>query len=219
MATPFVRRPCLLPPSCAASFHLPCPRMGETVVFSPHRWRNATPWELVPFSHRSASRIFISQPGCTPRRRSPEMVTTSSWVGRSKPSCDLGPTLSLKDVRHPRWGGGRAEPALCLPRGSVGHPLPRHLRERALTGPAGGPDFDNAGLVDGRRRHLRRVGFVGLAPGGPFCRRAAAAPCTREDHPRCRALLERRSCSRVVLPLHWDGAFTWRPVPHSPGRT
>jgi hypothetical protein len=26
----------------------------------------ATPWELVPFSHRSASRIFIMQPGCTP---------------------------------------------------------------------------------------------------------------------------------------------------------
>jgi hypothetical protein len=27
---------------------------------------NATPWELVPFSHRSASRIFIMQSGCTP---------------------------------------------------------------------------------------------------------------------------------------------------------
>jgi hypothetical protein len=27
---------------------------------------NATPWELVPFSHRSASRIFIMKPGCTP---------------------------------------------------------------------------------------------------------------------------------------------------------
>ena len=26
----------------------------------------ATPWELVPFSHCSASRIFIMQPGCTP---------------------------------------------------------------------------------------------------------------------------------------------------------
>jgi hypothetical protein len=115
------------------------------------------------------------------------MVTTSSWVGRSKPGCDLGPTLSFKDAHHPRWGGCRAEPALYLPRGFVGHPLPRHSRERALTGPAGGPDFDNAGLVDGRRRHLQRVGFVGLAPGGPFCRRAAVAPCTREDHPRCRA--------------------------------
>jgi hypothetical protein len=145
-------------------------------------------------------------------------VTTSSWVGRSKSGCDLGPTLSFKDVHHPRWGGGRAEPALYLPRGFMGHPLPRRSGERAPTGPAGGPDFDNAGLVDGGRRHLQRVGLVGLAPGGPSCRRAAAAPCAREDHPRCRVPLGRRSCSGVVLPLHRDGALTRRSVPHSPGR-
>jgi hypothetical protein len=42
------------------------PGWGASAVFSPHRWRNATPRELVPFSHRSASRIFIMQPGCTP---------------------------------------------------------------------------------------------------------------------------------------------------------
>ena len=30
------------------------------------RWRNATSRKLVPFSHRSASRIFIRQPGCIP---------------------------------------------------------------------------------------------------------------------------------------------------------
>jgi hypothetical protein len=151
-------------------------------------------------------------------RWSPKMVTSGLMVGESKSGCDLGPTLSFKDVHHPRWGGCRAEPALYLPHGFVGHPLPRHSRERALTGPAGGPDFDNAGLVDGRRRHLQRVGFVGSAPDGPFCRRAATAPCTREDHPRCHALLERRSCSGVVLPSHRDGAFTWRPMPHSSGR-
>jgi hypothetical protein len=141
-----------------------------------------------------------------------------SWVGRSKPGCDLGPTLSFKDVHHPRWGGGQAEPALYLPRGFVGHPLLRRSRERALTGPAGGPDFDNAGLVDGGRRHPQRVGLVGLAPGGPSSRRAAAAPWAREDRPRCRALLGRRSCSGVALPLHRYGASTWRPVPHSSGR-
>jgi hypothetical protein len=39
---------------------------GRSAVFPPRRWRNTTPWELVPFSHRSASRIFIMQPGCTP---------------------------------------------------------------------------------------------------------------------------------------------------------
>jgi hypothetical protein len=127
-------------------------------------------------------------------------------VGRSKPGCDLGPTLSFKDVHHPRWGGGWAEPELYLPRGFVGHPLQRCSRERALAGPAGGSDFDNVGPVDGRRRLPQRVGLVGLAPSAPSCRKAAAAPCAREDRPRCRALLGRHSCSGAVLPLHRYGA-------------
>jgi hypothetical protein len=49
---------------CLSTFQ--APGWGILVVFLPHRWRNATPWELVPFSHRSASRIFIMEPGCTP---------------------------------------------------------------------------------------------------------------------------------------------------------
>jgi hypothetical protein len=156
-------------------------------------------------------------PVASPRWWSPTTVTRS-WVGRSKPGCDLGPTLSFKDVHHPRWGGGRAEPVLYLPRRFAGHPFPRCSRERALTGPAGGADLDNVGLIDGGRRHLQRVGVVGLAPDGPPCRRAAAAPCAREDHPRCRARLGRRSCSGVALLLHRDGALAQRPVPHSSGR-
>jgi hypothetical protein len=50
-------------------------------------------------------------------------VTTSSWVGRRKPGCDLGPALSFKDLHPPGWGGGRAEPGLYLPHGSAGHLL------------------------------------------------------------------------------------------------
>jgi hypothetical protein len=110
---------------------------------------------------------------CSPaaplRQRSPKMVTSSSMAGKSKPGCDLGPALSFKDVHHPRWGGGRAEPELYLPRGFMGQPLLQHSRERALTGPARGADFDNAGLVDGGRRQLQRVGLAGLALGAPSC--------------------------------------------------
>jgi hypothetical protein len=52
---------------------------------------------------------------------SPQTVTSSPWMGRGKPGCDLGPALSLEDVRHPRWGGERGEPRLYLPRGPAGH--------------------------------------------------------------------------------------------------
>jgi hypothetical protein len=98
-------------------------------------------------------------------------VTTSPWMGRSKPGCDLGPALSFKDVHHPRWDEGRAEPELYLPRGFVGQPLLQHSRERALTGPARRADFDNEGLVDGGRRQLQRVGLASLAPSAPSRRK------------------------------------------------
>jgi hypothetical protein len=110
-------------------------------------------------------------PAAPPRRWSPKTVTTSPWVGRSKPGCNLGLALSFKDVLHPGWGGGQAEPDLYLPRGFVGQPLLQHSRERALIGPARGANFDNAGLVDGGRRQLQRVGIVGLAPGAPSRRK------------------------------------------------
>jgi hypothetical protein len=50
--------------SCLSTFQ--APGWGIPAVFLPCRRGNATPWELVPFSHRSASRIFIMQPGRTP---------------------------------------------------------------------------------------------------------------------------------------------------------
>jgi hypothetical protein len=43
------------------------PGWGALALLSPCcRWGNATSRKLVPFSHRSASRIFIRQPGCIP---------------------------------------------------------------------------------------------------------------------------------------------------------
>jgi hypothetical protein len=39
---------------------------APALLSSCRRWRNATSRKLVPFSHRSASRIFIRQPGCIP---------------------------------------------------------------------------------------------------------------------------------------------------------
>jgi hypothetical protein len=105
------------------------------------------------------------------------MVTTNSRVGRSKPGCGLCPALSFKDLHHSCWGGGRTEPELYLPRGFVGHLLPQHSGERALTGLAGGSDFDNAGLVGGERRQLQRVELAGSSGSGS----APGAPSRRES--------------------------------------
>jgi hypothetical protein len=170
-------------PSCIASFHLPSPRMGSTrVALSCCRWRNATSRKLVPFSHRSTSRILIRQPGCIP-----SLVTTSLMVGRSKPGCSLCPALSFEDLHHPCWGGGRGEPELYLPHGFMGHPLLQHSGERVLTGLAKGADSDNAGLVGRERRQLQRVGLAGsagsgLAPGAPS-RRTSGRRAARTGGP------------------------------------
>jgi hypothetical protein len=51
--------------SCPSTFR--APEWGALASLSSCcRWRNATSQKLVPFSHRSASRIFIRQPGCIP---------------------------------------------------------------------------------------------------------------------------------------------------------
>jgi hypothetical protein len=63
-------------------------------------WHPSTIW-LQGFSSCS--------PTAVPRRWSPRRMTTSLVVGRSKPGCGLSPTLSFKDVHHPRWGGRRVE--------------------------------------------------------------------------------------------------------------
>jgi hypothetical protein len=39
---------------------------APALLLSCCRWRSGTSWRLAPFSHRSASRIFIRQPGCIP---------------------------------------------------------------------------------------------------------------------------------------------------------
>jgi hypothetical protein len=150
-------------------------------------------------------------------------VTTSSMVGRSELGYNLGPALSFKDLHHPGWGGGRAEPELYLPRGFVGHLLPQHSRERVLTGLAGESDFDNAGLVGGEHRQLQRVELAGSAgsgsaPGAPSrrksgCRAAHTGGLPKTSHAARAAFVfwgcpafapVRRFCAEVGAPLVWE---------------
>jgi hypothetical protein len=83
--------------SCPSTFR--APRWGAPALPSfCCCLRSATPWGLALFSHRSASRIFITQPAAVPHRRSPRMMTAGLVVGKSEPGRGLPPVLGFKDV-------------------------------------------------------------------------------------------------------------------------
>jgi hypothetical protein len=110
------------------------PGWGVPVLPSSCCWRSATSWRLAPFSHRSASRIFIRQPGCIP---SP-MVT--------------------QDGDHQFDGGEKQAGLRSLPRpqlqGSSSSLLGRRARRAGVLPPAwvGGPPLPSAFRGEGTHR-------------------------------------------------------------------
>ena len=76
-------------------------------------------------------------PVATSDRWSSTRMTTSLVVERSESGCGLPPALSFKDVHHPRWGGGRAEWELRLPRGMAVRFFLQHSREKGVRQPCG----------------------------------------------------------------------------------
>jgi hypothetical protein len=85
------------------------PVWGTPAILLPCRWRNATSRKLVPFSHRSASRIFIGQPGRIPAPVVTQDGDHQPLGGEKQAGCGLRPSLSFKDVHHQCWGGECAE--------------------------------------------------------------------------------------------------------------
>jgi hypothetical protein len=59
-------------------------------------WRGATPWEFASFHHHSASRIFITQPGCSP----PLAVTQED----DHQPCGGEKHAGLRPLSHPSFG-------------------------------------------------------------------------------------------------------------------
>jgi hypothetical protein len=148
-ALPFMH--CALPPSEPPDGERPC--CFRLAVVGGMQLRGS--WYLSAIARLQG--FSSGSPAASPHRWSPKTVATSSMVGRSKLGCGLCPALSFKDLHHPCWGGGQAEPKLYLPHGSVGHLLLQHSWERALTGLAEGADFDNTGPSGRKHRQLQHA--------------------------------------------------------------
>jgi hypothetical protein len=59
------------------------------------------------------------QPDCSPPPVAIQKDDHQPHGGEKQAGLRLPPTLSFKDVHHPRWGGGRAKSGPSPPRGLV----------------------------------------------------------------------------------------------------
>jgi hypothetical protein len=179
--------------SCLPTFR--APGRGTPGILPSCSRRNTTSWKSVPFSHRSASRIFIMQPGCIP-----------------------SPVVT-QDGDHQLDGGEkRAGLRSCSRAGSwVSLPFSIQGRGRSLALRAGQTSTTRGRSTVGVASSSM-LGSPAWLPVPPPAARAVVAPCARVDRPRHRAPLERRSCSRAVLPLQWYRASARRSVLCSSGR-
>jgi hypothetical protein len=110
---------------------------------------------------------FLScSPVATSGRWSSTGMTTSLVVERSELGCGLPPALSSKDVHHPRWGGGRAEWELRLPRGLAVRFFLQHSGEKGVRQPCGGGELRVRGADRLWRCQLPRVWLPGLGGSG-----------------------------------------------------
>ena len=180
---------CVLPPSEPPDGERPrCLRLVVGGAQPRGGWHLSAIARLQGFSSGS--------PAASPHQWSPETVTTSSLVGRSKPGCGLCPALSFKDLHHPCWGGGRGEPGPAftwasvslLPPASGGGNHPPALRRRCPPAMRGEGEL----LLPGQGAAFRPLSGRRwpAAPGGLPTRRTPRG---------------RRSCSGMV-----PFSFSWR---------
>jgi hypothetical protein len=137
-------------------------------------WRSATLWGLAPFSHRSASRIFIMQPGCIP---SPMVIQDDDHqFGGGEKQAGLRPLLrpqlqgSSSSELGRRAGVGRDLP----PRGPASRFFLRHSGDKGILQLCGGGVLQPCGG--------RRTAAAGPGCSCPSSTRATVAGCTRGSH-------------------------------------
>jgi hypothetical protein len=132
-------------------------------------WRSTTSWGLALSSHRSASRIFIMQPGCSPLSAVTQDDDRQPCGGEERVGPWPPPALSFNDVHHPCWGGGQAESRSCPPHGLTTRFFLQHLGEKGVHQPCGGGELPPA---------------VWSGCGCLSTARATVAPCVGRPRPR-----------------------------------
>jgi hypothetical protein len=167
---------------------------APALLLSCCRWRSATSRKLVPFSHRSASRIFIRQPGCIPL----PMVT--------------------QDGDHQFDGGEKQAGLRPLPRphlqGCSSSVLRRGVRRvgaclRASSGPLLPSVIGGKGVRRSWRWQLPRVWLSGLS--GSDAASGATSPrgsrrrflCRRDSRCHPRSDLRLYGLGSLSSPLEW----------------
>jgi hypothetical protein len=183
--------------SCLPTFR--APERGTPGILPSCRRRNATSWKLVPFSHRSASRIFIRQPGCIP---SPVVTQDGDHQldgGEKRTGLRPPPRPRLQESSSSLLGRRVRRVGGPPPRGSVTLFFPRRLGRKASSSSAeaslshagvGGPPLLSQGAAfrppSGRWSRRVRAGHV----------QAFLAPtATSVGRPARRVPRGRRSCS------------------------
>jgi hypothetical protein len=130
---------CVLPPSEPPDGEHPC-RLCLTSC-----WRSATPWGLALFSHRSASRIFITQPGCSP---SPMVIQDDDHQlrgGEKQAGLRPLPRPQLQGCSSSVLGRGTHRVGVLPPAWAGRPPLPSAFRGEGAHRPCGGGELRQRG--------------------------------------------------------------------------
>jgi hypothetical protein len=161
------------------------PGWGAPAVLPPcHRWRNTTSRKLVPFSHRSASRIFIRQPGCVPSLVVTQDGDHQFQGGKKQAGLWPSPLPQLQGCSSSVLGRGVHRVGACL---------------RAGSGPLLPLVIGGKGIRRSWRWHLPRVWLSGPSGSG------AASGATYRRGSQKRFLRRRDSRCRPRTDLQLDG--------------
>jgi hypothetical protein len=121
---------------CLSSFR--APGWGTPAILPSCRRGNATSWKLVPFSHRSTSRIFIRQPRCIPSPVVTQDGDLQLDSGEKRTGLRPPPRPQLQGSSSSLLGRRVRRVERLPPRGSVTLFSPQRSGEKGIFQPRGG---------------------------------------------------------------------------------